>query len=355
MTVYDNALRFWEYFEYNEKDLLQALEAHDYPVLREVLGKVDERLYKYTGAHFFVEDVADQPEMTFDTGPNKTIQYLAQYFAGLAPESVRKTWIINPLLPPLSQKAIEAAVKIKDEEYALTDFTVFYTVDEKAQMFSLEVYCPGFGLIGNPEYKREMALYLVETAIGETAYEAYIAHIEAIDKPGTAENFCNLVDLYEVVEQTVEKLGWKHYTSALDIYSVYQPFQDIAHDALRKDMKIIFTTHPLLAEESLGEGQDVLLDLEAKGGEYGYVYYINPLEGKDNALFRQQLARQLGTEMEKIHAAQVIGGAMGKSYSYIDLIVYDIPRFEQAFEQLQKQLHDKVEMYFKPFREGNGV
>lgn len=49
----------------------------------------------------------------------------------------------------------------------------------------------------------------------------------------------------------VEKNEWKEYNSPLEIYSVYQPIQDIGHDSLRKDMKYIFTTHPLLIEETI--------------------------------------------------------------------------------------------------------
>ena len=62
----------------------------------------------------------------------------------------------------------------------------------------------------------------------------------------------------------VEKNAWKEYNSPLEIYSVYQPIQDIGHDSLRKDMKYIFTTHPLLIEETIENKKDVLLDLSSK-------------------------------------------------------------------------------------------
>lgn len=71
----------------------------------------------------------------------------------------------------------------------------------------------------------------------------------------------------------VEKNEWKEYNSPLEIYSVYQPIQDIGHDSLRKDMKYIFTTHPLLIEETIENKKDVLLDLSSKDGEYGFVYF----------------------------------------------------------------------------------
>ena len=53
--------------------------------------------------------------------------------------------------------------------------------------------------------------------------------------------------------------------------------------------------------------------------------------------------------MTEVHAAQVIGGAIGKSYSYIDWIIYDKEKFMSAFAQLKKQLDDKVELHYQSF------
>lgn len=351
MSVLSNIKDFWSRFEDVQDDLLKALKEKDYTALSEILKGIDEESYRISGAHFFVEDSFDQPEMTFDAGPNKTTQLICQQMKKLAPSAIKKIWVINDTLPPLSQKAIEAQLQIKDEIYTLFDFTAFYTVDEEAQSFSVRLYCPGFSLIDNPEHKREMCIYLTELAVGQNVFESYITFIDFLDTPEDGVSFCNLTELYEVIEETAEKNHWKDYKHPTDIYSVYQPHQDFAHDSLRKDMKIIFTTHPSLVEESLGSKADVLLDLKAKDGEYGYIYYSNPFSGKDDALFRQELSRQLDQAFAPLHCAKVIGGAIGKSYSYIDLIVFDKTMFERAFAQIQKQLHDRVELHYRMFAE----
>lgn len=350
MSVYENAQNFWEHFSSRQPEIELALTSRDYPGLVRALEPVQESAMNLTGCGFFVEDAADQFEMTFDPGPNKTSQYLARYFTDLCPAEILKKWIVNPVLMPLSQKAVEAQVQIRDHVYTLMDFHVFYTVDQKAQTFQTRVYCPGYSLIDNEENKKEMSMYLLELAIGQTLYEAYIGSVDFVNEPPKeAVDFCGLVDFYEAIMTVVERDHWKTYKSPLEIYSVYQPFQDFAHDSLRKDMKIIFTTHPLLAEETLGSGSDVLLDLKAKEGEYGYIYYANPFNGKDDALLRQELSRQLDKTMSELHAGQVVGGAMGKSYSYIDWIVYDRTKFLKAFEQLRRKLDDKVELHYQPF------
>lgn len=350
MSVYEHAQAFWKEFAARQPEIEQALIQKEYPDLLHALEPLQESARELTGCGFFVEDAADQFEMTFDPGPNKTSQYLARYFTELCPDDILRKWIVNPVLMPLSQKAIEAQVQIKDHIYTLMDFHVFYTLDQQSQTFQCQVYCPGYSLIDNEENKREMSMYLMELAIGQTLYEAYIGSVTFTDQPPKeSQAFCPLADFYEAIMTVVERDHWKTYRSPLEIYSVYQPFQDFAHDSLRRDMKIIFTTHPLLAEETLGSGSDVLLDLKTKDGEYGYMYYANPYNGKDDALLRQEISRQLDKAMSSLHAGQVVGGAMGKSYSYIDWIVYDRSKFLKAFEQLKKQLDDKVELHYQAF------
>ena len=116
-----------------------------------------------------------------------------------------------------------------------------------------------------------------------------------------------------------------------------------------KDMKLIFTTHPLLVEQTIEEKEEVLADLSSKDGEFGYVYYSNPFHNKEDALYRQKLSKQLDETISKVHAGKVVGGAIGKSFSYIDWIVYDKDVFMKVFNQLKKQLDASVELYYQKF------
>lgn len=351
MSVLEQIRVFWDRFADEEVILLSALKNRDYEKLAEALEVLDQESYRISGAHFFVEDSFDVPEMTFDSGPNKTSQLICRKMKQLAPAQIAKKWIINDTLPPLSQKAIEASLQIKDEHYSLFDMTVFYQIVPETQSFVCRVYCPGFSLIDNPEYKREMAIYLVELAIGENCLESYVSSVDFLDQPENGSDFCNLTELYEVIEETVQKKGWKQYHHPLDIYTAFKPHEQIGSDSLRKDMKMIFSTHPALVEESLAGAGDVQADLRAKQGEYGYIYYANPFDSGQDAAFRQELSKQIEKLVSKVHCASVIGGAIGKSFSYIDLILYDPQLFEKVFEQIRGQLQDKVELHYRSFGE----
>ena len=345
MSALTNAKDFWRHFERVEKTLKECLATQDYEQLNDIVEDLDRRVLEISGCHFFVENLYSEYEMTFDTGPNKTSQYLAAMMVNEAPSSIKRNWIINASLPPLSQKAVQAQVQIKDSVYNISDFYVFWKTVPNSESIEAKVYCPGYSLIDNTEHKKEMSMYLLELALGECAYEAYMSHIDYLDAPEKDTQFCSMVDFYETVMDVVEKNHWKEYRTPMDIYSVYQPIQDIASDSLRKDMKFIFTTHPLLIEETVEHKEDVLTDLAVKDGEFGFIYFNNQFNSKEDAIYRQELSHKLDEAISKLNVAKVIGGAIGKSYSYIDWIVFDKERFLRAFNQLKKQLN--VELYYQ--------
>lgn len=352
MSAYTNALDFWKHFEKVQDSLKTSLANKQYDTFNDIVETLDEEVYESIGSHFFVENYYDEFEMTFDTGPNKTTQYLANLYRMTAPKNITSNWIINSHLPPMSQKAIQAQIKIKDDIYTLADFHVFYSIIENTQTLRCQLYCPAFHLISNPENKKEMSMYLIELAIGQCAYEAYMGQIDFVDTPPEDTNlFCNLVDFYEKLDELIVNNQWKEYRSPLEIYSVYQPIKDFAHDSLRKDMKYIFTTNPLLIEDTLENHNDVLNDLESKDGEYGFIYYSNIFHNKEDALYRQNLSKQIDDALAKVCCANVVGGAIGKSFSYIDLIIYDKERFIKAFKEIKKQLKSSVELNYESFKD----
>lgn len=346
MSAYTNILSFWSEFEKYDQKLRTAFLEQSEDAYK-IIEMFDEEISRICGSHFFCEYSYDTFEMTFDTGPNKTSQYLALLCSELAPESIRKNWIINSCLPAMSQKAIQADLRIKEDDYYLNDFMVFYTVDQKNQTIDCKLYCAGYSQIGNPERKKEMSMYLIELAIGQCAYESYLSSVDFLDSPNDEDSFCNLIDFYETILSIVERNDWHVYDHPTEIHSIYQPYKEFADDSLRKDMKMIFTTHPLLIEETIEGKKDVLSDLEVKDGKFGYTYFMNLYNSKEDALLRQELSKKLDKEMQAIHAGKVIGGAIGKSYAYIDWIVFDEERFLKAFENIKKQL--EVKLYYQSF------
>ena len=78
MSAYTNGLAFWKHFEEKQGAIINCLKAEQYEELNELIQELDEEVMEISGAHFFVESFYDSFEMTFDTGPNKTTQYLCE-------------------------------------------------------------------------------------------------------------------------------------------------------------------------------------------------------------------------------------------------------------------------------------
>ena len=78
MSVVTNNREFWERFEDEQSDLQNALKTKNYDLINEIVQGLNEEVNAISGCSFFVEDVSEDFEMTFDPGPNKTSQYLAQ-------------------------------------------------------------------------------------------------------------------------------------------------------------------------------------------------------------------------------------------------------------------------------------
>ncbi|MBP3853099.1 MAG: hypothetical protein J6D18_00860, partial [Erysipelotrichaceae bacterium] len=307
MSALTNMDEFWAEFAQQEPAIRDCLAQNEINRLQSLVTQLEEKVNAITGAHFFLEFAYDNFEMTFDTGPNKTTQYLAKLCVDRAPKEIKKNWILNACLPPLSQKAVQAQIKMKEQSYDLSDFYAFYSVNEQAQSLDVRVYCPGYALIGNPERKKEMSMYVVELAVGMLTYESYLTSIDFTDTPLQDHSFCALVDFYETVTDIVQQNQWNTYASVTDIYSVFQPNQDIVHDALRKDMKYIFTTHPVLIEELLlDQVRDCREDCLAKGAQFQTIYYTLPYHNEQDAQYRRELSKKLSEVFSESSVAALI-------------------------------------------------
>lgn len=306
-SAYQNAIQFWQDLSQDRVQIEAYLIEGNYSAVDEIVNRYDDLAMDLTGCHFFIEHTADFFEATFDTGPNKSSQYLAQLFVDMAPIDFAN-WVINPCLPALSQKAIDLDLNIKSNHYQMTDMTAFYELD---QGIHVKLYCPGFSLSDNEERKKEMARYLVELAVGQFYYEAYIRSVTYLDQPEQEQAFCQLIDLYDVIEQHCS--DWTQFNDVLSIYSVYEP----------KEKGLFYiTTHPLYVEDKLAGRQEVLLDLESKGATV--ISLACQADRQSFSAIRQQLDRLLN----EAHAGRIIG-----SHEGFDALVYDQARFEKLIGQ----------------------
>lgn len=340
---------FWKHFLLRKPELEDALRVQDEQRTADLIREINVELERVCGCKVEIELNEDGFfEMTFDTGPSKTVQYITELMKQCAPKELVEDWIINAWLPPYSAKARNALLKIKDKTYTGADFTVFYEIDTVNHCLHVSMYCPGFADIADEDRKREMSAYMLELFLGELELEARIASVQAVDKPlSDCENFCLLPNFYEDVCDIVIDQEWMEYHEPTNIYMAYKINEETNDDSLRHDMKLIITTNSLLQEEILQKNYDSCLDFRDKGGEYGYLYYDNPYEDEKNALVRQTMEKKLNELLHPLAIARTIGGAIGTNYSYIDLAVFDKDAFMIVLEDLNSKI--SFALHYQPF------
>ncbi|MDQ0361672.1 hypothetical protein [Breznakia pachnodae] len=351
MSIREQVKRFWRIFMEEKVNLENALSENKEQEVNEIVKILNTYYEECSNSSLEVAISDDFYELTFHTGQDKNVQLVTALLKQFVPEGVNEKWIINSYLPPLSDKALNTVLRIKDQEYYPEDFRVFYDLDEANKSFHVELYCNAFQFL-DPNKANEIAVYMLQLFIGECALEAYIGTIDVIDSERSG-NACILPEFYEIMIDIIEEKEWPEYYDPTTIYRVYSLKDEIDSKDVRKDMKMIFTVHPILISEVL-EGQLVTYhQFFDYGGEFGFLYYKNNAGNEADAIYRQQLEKKLNDLLFPQGIAKSIGGAIGTTYSYIDLAIYDKEAFLKALKKINEKL--SIELSYQSFEENTTV
>lgn len=337
---------FWKLFLQHEQDLKNALKFQNQIQLQRIEKDLKEYLKKTSGCGLELDYDGDFYECTFTPSGDKNAQLICDLLVKDAPKSLGEDWIINPYRIPLSQRAYQSTLKCENIEISGSDLYVYYQINESMHTLDLKVYCEKWAPL-NIDLKERITAYFLELFIGELELEARISSIEIIDQRSDEDDVVLLPNLFEDICDIVSANEWMEYKSPLSIFAVYKLDEVPTNQTLRNDMKMILTRHPLLSEQLLRKEDEVIRDFRALGADFGYLYYEKRFDDEKEALVRQELERQLHELLYEMSIAYVIGGAIGETYTYIDLAIYDKDAFMIVVEKLQEQL--SFDIYFKTF------
>lgn len=345
MSIKKQVKRFWKIFETERKNLEKALLEHNHEEVSEIKKILATYFEELCNCELDIEEEDGIFEITFLPEQDKNAQIICALLKQLAPDVVKTNWVIHSSLPPLSQKALNTVLRLNNQDYGADDFSVYYEIDTNNHCLDVEVYCDAFQAM-EPNKAMEIAVYMIQLYIGEVALEAYINHIEVIDAKKSG-NASLLSHFYEMLLDIIVEQKWSEYKDATSIYRAYKLEEEKIMEDVRKDMKMIFTIHPLMIGETL-EGESFIanqfFDL---GGEYGYLYYEHANSEVNDALVRQKLEQKLNELLYPIGVARSIGGAIGTKYAYIDLAIFDKQDFLKVLPKINEKL--SIKLSYAPF------
>lgn len=339
MSIKKQAKRFWRIFEQEKINLEKALLSQNEEEVKEIKKIIATYFEELCNCELEISEEDGIFELTFLPEQEKNAQIICDLLKKLAPKSMNN-WVIHSCLPALSEKALNTVLRIKDQNYTADDFVVYYDIDKNNKCLNVEIYCDAFMNV-DPNKAMEIGIYMLQLNIGEIALEAYINHIDVITERKSG-NASLLSCFYEMLLDIVEEEKWTEYDSATSIYRAYSLCEDKIVEDIRKDMKIIFTIHPLLIGELLNNEYFTYHQFYDFGGEYGYLYY--ELEGNEanDAYIRQKLEKKLNELLYPLGIARSIGGAIGTKYAYIDLAIFDKDEFIKVLDKINDKLSIKL-------------
>ena len=339
---------FWKYFMLHKEEIEGALRNQDHHEVQHYVKDLNEQLKTISACGVEI-DMSETGffEMTFTPSGNKNAQFASALLKKDADASLSEDWIINAVRPPLSDRAMNTVLRIKDKQVTGANFMVYYTINQTSKTLDTKVYCEELKELDDAR-KENLVAYMLELFIGELEFEARISSVEILDAPDEeAENYCLLPNLYEDLCDIIVDEDWVEYHDPLSIYMAYKLDEKPANETLRKDMKLIVTTNPQLQEEVLTDCYDMCKEFNDCGGCYGYLYYEKLYEDEKEALVRQQLEKEVNDLLYDMSIARTMGGAVGVYYSYIDVAVFDLDGFNIALEKINEKMNFKI--YFQSF------
>lgn len=337
--------RFWKVFLLEKNNLEKALDENNENEIKEIDKILSTYYEEFSNSKLQISKEDDFYEITFLTGMEKNVQLINALVKKLAPQSITEDWIVNAYMPPMHDAFIHAQLRIENTTYTVNDFSVFYQVDEVNKMVQCKVYSEKFVNMDNNKAK-EVAVYFMQGAVGECFFEAYISSVDAIVKQ-VYEKQVLLVDCFELLIDLIEKFEWTDYQDPTLIYRVYKLDEAKVSNEIRKDMKLIFTVHPELIQDSLLEQDYQSMEFYDFGGEFGYLYFENPYHSEMDATVRQKLEHKINELLYDKGIARSIGGAIGNTYSYIDLAIFDKEEFTKALHILNRKL--SIQLHYISF------
>lgn len=345
MSIKKQIKRFWKIFETEKKNLEKALLEHNQEEVEEIKKILSTYFEELCNCSLDIDEEDGIFEITFLPEQEKNVQLICALLKELAPDTVKANWVIHASLPPLSQKALHTVLRLNDQDYSADDFNVYYEIDTNNHCLDVEIFCDAFQAM-EPNKAMEIAVYMLQLYIGEVALEAYINNVEVIDTKKSG-NASILSHFYEMLLDIVAEQKWSEYKDATSIYRAFKLEEEKISSEVRKDMKMIFTVHPLMIGETL-EGESFIanqfFDL---GGEYGYLYYEHANSEVNDALVRQKLEQKLNELLYPIGVARSIGGAIGTKYAYIDLAIFDKEDFLKVLPKINEKL--SIKLKYAPF------
>lgn len=339
---------FWAWFLEHEPTLAEMVEHREHYEGQEIVAFISE------GTSLISEDlhfnVGGQFEFTFSADGEERFYHLMPYVVARMPEELEGKWRFSPFMP--SAGGADFALEMYGRRISAAQVRVGIEETGKDGRLRLSFYEEN--LAAMEEDEAVSAFYvLMQISIGEGLTRIYVDRVDRADGP--EEGMFPLIELEAGITANIQAAGQELITRPDQRFTVYR-FDPEANEELRYDVITGMTCCTQLVEEYYGGSTDLLdefADCGASAVFLAFPYYGE--EARDKALedrhsLEDRLEREvLGIRGDGEEIGVVLGGCMGASCGYIDLLLYDGEEFRARVTPLLQEYPYKF--YLSPFRQ----
>lgn len=307
--------RFWKWFASNSEAMLSAIDDKRCGDLQDDVSRQVDGLGPGFGWVFGPGENGARHSFTLTGEGVVERQILAQYWQSRSPQL--PGWSIYGSRQP-SRETPTWELHIDEDSFKPAAFWCSVFLDEQDEEFDITVWHPLFAKLPKEEHFRVLFIVLDEL-LGEFGTQRWIGEIK-ISKERLAESM-PVAELRDYVNAETARRGWKLIPPG-EKWSLFR-FES-AEDFPRGDVLTWNTAVPALVHEtfdSKGSPSDLL---EGTGAEFLFVKLPAEVFPRGREVeTRGEVEDALDTALKGEASGMVVGGSLGPSGGYIDLLALD--------------------------------
>lgn len=312
---------FWNWFVENEKKLSSMMQPKSNEETNDFMSFVSEGVQLISEHARF--NIGGDHEFTFSVEGWPDLFVIYPYVISRMPECLKGKWKFFPFNQGTDTSF---GFKMFDTNFELGNIQVLPSYNEESSDFHIKYYDPGFDNLSVEQAEGAFRVML-DLVLGEGVSVKYIRTVEMADK--SDKRMIALSQLKKHIEKTVKANGKDFFENPKDLYTGYHLTPKDSKE-LRADVMFGITCMESLVAEYYSQSTEIFDHANSFGAQAIFLVFRNHQDGQATLNFRHDLEDRITDEILKPHnLGQIIGGATGTDYSYIDLFVFNIHSFLQ--------------------------
>jgi hypothetical protein len=306
---------FWKWYTKAAPRFYKTIESKKCADLApEVISKIDELLPGFAWTFGPGEKRGDH-SFTLTGEGDLHRQIVSRYWAAQAPSL--SGWTFYPSRQPggIDGRVID----IGDRRFDPIEFWITPDLDHEAEKVDLVVWHPLFGVLEERDRWTILFLFLDEV-LGEYGTQQWIGDVKLHDK--RLAEAIPLKELLPWIKKIEVETGWKKHPTGT-IVTVYK-FEEQMDGVPRGDIFVGSSSNMKLVSECRNGPDSFKNPLAKFGVDYVFVAFdATFLPRGEETTARGEIEDALEKTLTSEASGQVLGGAMGRMFAYIDLVLFD--------------------------------